>query len=721
MPRSRLKYARVIALSVFIASVLPSIGLSWLLINKHTQNVEQATEDELTRIAQSVRVELVHRYNNLLSNIELISNDRTLNQAIEDFLYAGNAYSILERFSNLSSSRQSVYLVSKDFEVVEQYQGYIDAFEQSPIVRKIKREIAQQPLDHDRQLVMVIEDQELFNSPDGERPISMGFAIVSPIYNMALHHDLRTEANGYLISINSFQAAIESQLGTLGKSDILTIDYNGVWLASSRNPDTPKGEHELSVVESFVVSAPSMNSDLAFNLHISRDFGARGNRINYLETLSFSFAGIIALSVIISLIIGRMVSQPFRRMSEIINQFKDGNYRLDQEREFRFDELHRMQILIQSMGGRIEQQLFLMNKKNKELEQVSGLKDQYLEEVKQFNVQLEARVVEQTKAMSLTLNHAQHHRELLHTLLNLSYDLQQCKNSDEVNEICVSGLCRILVSVPVAIMIRRIGEQNDSFLSSGISLEEQQLIRDQLEVFFNRKHSQTAEIFTVASFNYSLFPLAGVSEFYHGCILIRSDELNLEVKDSMSLFARQVGSIVESIELNSELQLVARTDALTGLANRKAFNEAMERQTGLYKRYPKDHFGLFIVDANGLKQVNDQYGHDQGDALICNIGEILRSQVRGVDKVYRLAGDEFAILVKKGELVSCKALELRLQQVSLEHFQVMTPNDGETVKRPVSFSVGYASSETMPIEDMFKAADKAMYEHKSAYYQHQKS
>lgn len=93
------------------------------------------------------------------------------------------------------------------------------------------------------------------------------------------------------------------------------------------------------------------------------------------------------------------------------------------------------------------------------------------------------------------------------------------------------------------------------------------------------------------------------------------------------------------------LQAMARVDGLTGLANRRHFDEALQQELSRSRR-GGGRFAVCMIDLDRFKQVNDQHGHEAGDALLIEVAERLRRTVRAGDLAARLGGDEFVVLVR---------------------------------------------------------------------------
>lgn len=155
---------------------------------------------------------------------------------------------------------------------------------------------------------------------------------------------------------------------------------------------------------------------------------------------------------------------------------------------------------------------------------------------------------------------------------------------------------------------------------------------------------------------------------------------------------------------------LARTDALTGLANRRNFDDVLAERMQLYGRQqPAQRFALGYLDLDGFKPINDQYGHAVGDEVLCVIAERLRNALRGVDFVGRHGGDEFMLLIDK--ITDQATLELMAERLLASIAQPIQTTAG-TVQ--VSGSLGFAvfPLDADEIEELKRSADAAMYDAK---------
>jgi len=149
-------------------------------------------------------------------------------------------------------------------------------------------------------------------------------------------------------------------------------------------------------------------------------------------------------------------------------------------------------------------------------------------------------------------------------------------------------------------------------------------------------------------------------------------------------------------------------DDLTGLLNRRGFYTLAQQQLKLSRRLPGELI-LFFADLDGLKAVNDQHGHLEGDRALSDAAELLRRTFREADIVARLGGDEFAVLASGTPGLDAVALLDRLQA----HLDVH--NAGARRGYPLSMSVGWVRCEPgaePEVAELLRLADAAMYEQK---------
>jgi diguanylate cyclase (GGDEF)-like protein len=146
----------------------------------------------------------------------------------------------------------------------------------------------------------------------------------------------------------------------------------------------------------------------------------------------------------------------------------------------------------------------------------------------------------------------------------------------------------------------------------------------------------------------------------------------------------------------------ARTDYLTGLANRPEFERAMDRAVANAQRH-KRRLALMMIDLDGLKDINDTYGHHVGDEAIRVLAQELQRAVRATDTSGRLGGDEFGVAMPEADEKDARDIATRVRE-SLEHLNI------EKLPVPVEFSIGITAwRQGMDWQAMYESADKNLY------------
>lgn len=214
----------------------------------------------------------------------------------------------------------------------------------------------------------------------------------------------------------------------------------------------------------------------------------------------------------------------------------------------------------------------------------------------------------------------------------------------------------------------------------------------------------------------TLLRLAPQLKQLDGFLIVASNEpLPADTLSLVQLFCDQLASALESTLLTHRLQRMAHTDALTGAFNRLYFGQAFE-QAARNKQGPAQvDFAVINIDVNGLKALNDRHGHQAGDALIVRVAELLRQTIRDTDLLCRIGGDEFVVLCN-----GCNAREAALVVSRIAAVQQGAVLDlvcaGHPLRLPVSMSIGHASSDELPVDQVCRVADERMYAAKQAHY-----
>lgn len=155
-----------------------------------------------------------------------------------------------------------------------------------------------------------------------------------------------------------------------------------------------------------------------------------------------------------------------------------------------------------------------------------------------------------------------------------------------------------------------------------------------------------------------------------------------------------------------ELQSMVRTDAVTGLANRRHMMERIENEK-LRSRRSRRPFTLLMVDIDRFKMINDKYGHGIGDAVLVEVAQRMQAQVRGQDMLARWGGEEFLVVLPDTDMTGACVVAEKLR-LAVSSIPMKIPDQD----LPISLSVTIGVAECAPdisVDECVKVADEAMY------------
>lgn len=143
--------------------------------------------------------------------------------------------------------------------------------------------------------------------------------------------------------------------------------------------------------------------------------------------------------------------------------------------------------------------------------------------------------------------------------------------------------------------------------------------------------------------------------------------ISAERREMLEVIANQVAVSLQNARLYARMEQLATTDELTGLPNRRTFDDKLEEAVARHSRSERK-FGLIMLDIDHFKAVNDTYGHAVGDAVLEDVAEVLEESVREIDVPARYGGEEFAVILEEtdGEGIRQVAERIRRGVRSLE-------------------------------------------------------
>lgn len=164
----------------------------------------------------------------------------------------------------------------------------------------------------------------------------------------------------------------------------------------------------------------------------------------------------------------------------------------------------------------------------------------------------------------------------------------------------------------------------------------------------------------------------------------------------------------ENRRADARFELMARTDGLTGVANHRYLMERLEEELARSMRFNRPSAYL-MVDLDGLKGLNDSYGHPAGDAILRDVAQMLKANIRNVDLVGRYGGDEFGVVLADQAEENALATAERLRRLVSDRFS--RTGDGSP-RVTISIGVAVCPTNGRTWSELVDAADEALYQTK---------
>lgn len=214
----------------------------------------------------------------------------------------------------------------------------------------------------------------------------------------------------------------------------------------------------------------------------------------------------------------------------------------------------------------------------------------------------------------------------------------------------------------------------------------------------------------LVAYHFSTRILKPLSALTHGATKVASGDLGIKLpiylNDELGLTTRVFNKMVAELhQSHNQLEEMATTDTLTGLANRKKIMSLLVEHFKHFQRY-QTVFSIMMLDIDYFKNVNDTYGHLAGDAVLAKTAQTINSTLREIDFLGRYGGEEFLVILPETDGNKAEKSAERIRRAVKES---MTPYDDKALKVTVSIGVAEIKSEDNNENELLNRADDALY------------
>ena len=190
------------------------------------------------------------------------------------------------------------------------------------------------------------------------------------------------------------------------------------------------------------------------------------------------------------------------------------------------------------------------------------------------------------------------------------------------------------------------------------------------------------------------------------------DEIQKNIEDIILNFDIPEGNKIDVIKkinfMYSQTRFLSVTDSLTGLYNRRHFEDTLEREFLRASRY-KNNLSFAIIDVDFFKKVNDTYGHSTGDYVLKEVAYLILQNLRKTDMVFRYGGEEFAVIItetpKEKAIVPLERLRKAVEEYPFSY-------NGQDIKITISIGISEVCENITTVHQLFDDADRALYKAK---------
>ena len=318
----------------------------------------------------------------------------------------------------------------------------------------------------------------------------------------------------------------------------------------------------------------------------------------------------------------------------------------------------------------------------------------------------------------------QKHNHTFQSLLQMSISMQRSTELETLLKNTVKDFHEMFPDCGVGIIIygaRQTTIKHFNALNL-IAEEEALIINEARKTNISNRLSSKLRLITLNTYDTSkqdtwkILPMLGQELKTIGHLIVKENKHDPLLDEIARLLIEQLTTATENRLLLSEMERLANTDALTGIYNRNFFQQELAKEIVKAKHNNNIPLSILSIDINGLKRINDTFGHAQGDKLIITVANLLKKTCRETDIITRSGGDEFTVLCPNTHCDDAMAVLHRIR--AIEKTTTIAYYKGENTHQieAVRISIGIAcSTETSP-DKVYALADANMYADKKLFY-----
>ncbi|MFO6422046.1 diguanylate cyclase domain-containing protein [Motilimonas sp. KMU-193] len=674
-------------LLIFAVAIIPACLVAVLQYKQTYQVIEKSAQANMALHAKLANEKISNHIASLTLSLSYFAKEKGQEDIKQSSIRLTN--NALRQFSNTYSGIDSLYIIDSAGAVITGIGASIEDVKKANFYAQLK----QLNVPATQSGFIHISDGKLF--PNSITPYGLG--IVTPILKTG------DEVQGYLVALIANENLSQILRSVIPEYNV-AFYLDDKWIGGEYWSD-PNGYNFYEF--SLALKPKGFGNSYSLTVKLAEPTERLGNEVETVVAPIISTQLIlIGILLILTLIFAHLTSKTLGRLNNLIRDFQsDAN--TPQRYSFFIIEFGQVFKMFSEMKRTIGQQVIHLKKKNDELINADKLRQEYVNKVEELNRELEDKVYQRTAELEHTLHLVKEGNEVLERVIMYRRALQNVSSNEEIAILTLENLERTIDHLQFAIYLTQGRGNGEIKLQSTAANFELDAMLDEIAQLGDEAWHQ------------------GVSSLENGIPVLRLGSIKqpigwlavdkmpaMEYSQWLLLFSKELSSFLEIRALTQELDYLASTDSLTGLGNRKAFDDDMLA----FETQLDAEVGLFIIDVNGLKQVNDIKGHEVGDKLLIKVAEFIRQCAQGItERCYRLGGDEYAIILSNEQLQLSQQLYRRLlkEQAKVDFaFDVLGGYD------KFSCSIGYASTENTIFPMLYSVADQNMYSVKKDHYKH---